>query len=128
METEQCEECFEEVFVKYTKDFFVPKLLLMDGHASHFTIKLIEIADSNNIHIICMPAHSTHLLEPLDVGVFKHFKASWRKTLQNYYFTNSGQSVSKSNIAEILKNCLGKDNPFSRAHAVGALKVPECFL
>ena len=66
-----------------------------------------------------MPAHSTHLLQPLDVGVFKHFKFSWRKTLQDYYFSNNAQAVSKNNVAELIKRCVNNNNPFSRAHAVG---------
>jgi hypothetical protein len=72
MEIEQFEEWFENVFIKFTKKIEGPKLLLLDGHASHFSLKIIEIADSNDVHIICMPAHSTHLLQPLVVGVIKH--------------------------------------------------------
>jgi hypothetical protein len=48
----------------------------MDGHGSHLTPKFDEICMANNIITICMPAHSSHLLQPLDVGCFgilKHF-------------------------------------------------------
>ena len=44
METEQFQEWFEMVFVKYTQSIEGPKLLLLDGHASHFSIKVTEIA------------------------------------------------------------------------------------
>ena len=52
-----------------------PIILTQDGHASHMSIPLIEVARANNVHILCLPVHTTHLLQPLDVGVFKSFKS-----------------------------------------------------
>ena len=59
-------------------DFFVenlppvwPVMLIEDGHASHISISVIEKARQSSIYILCLPAHTTHLLQPLDVGVFK---------------------------------------------------------
>ena len=53
-----------------------PVLLLKDGHASHTSI---ELAYTNNVHMLCLPAHTTHVLQPLDVGVFKSFKGHFSK-------------------------------------------------
>ena len=55
-----------------------PVLVIQDGHASHMTIKLIELACTNDIHILCLPAHTTHILQTLDVGMFKSFKAYYQ--------------------------------------------------
>ena len=44
-------------------------LLLQDGHSSHASIELIELAKANNIHLLCLLSHTTHTLQPLDVGV-----------------------------------------------------------
>ena len=52
-----------------------PVILIQHGHALHVSISLIEVARANDVHILCLPAHTTHLLQPLDVGVFKSFKA-----------------------------------------------------
>jgi hypothetical protein len=66
-----------ELFLEWFKFFLLnipptrPVLLIQDGHHSHVSIELIELAQSNNIHLLCLPAHTTHLLQPLDVGVFK---------------------------------------------------------
>ena len=51
-----------------------PVLLLKDGHASHTTIEVIELARANNVYILCLSAHTIHVLQPLDVGIFKSFK------------------------------------------------------
>jgi len=52
-----------------------PVLLTQDGHASHISIELKELAKANDVHLLCLPSHTTHILQPLDVGVFKSFKS-----------------------------------------------------
>ena len=42
-----------------------PVLLIEDGHASHISIEVIKLAQSNDIHLLCLPSHTTHLLQPL---------------------------------------------------------------
>jgi len=50
------------------------RLLLMDGHGSHLTQEFIEYADANKILLLCLPPHSTHALQPLDVTIFGPMK------------------------------------------------------
>ena len=38
-----------------------PVLLVQDGHSSHLSIDLIELAHANDIHLLCLPAHTTHI-------------------------------------------------------------------
>jgi hypothetical protein len=54
-----------------------PILLIYDGHGSHNTIELIKLARENNIVLFCLPPHTTHKLQPLDVGVFGPFQRAW---------------------------------------------------
>jgi len=54
------------------------RLLLLDGHVSHCTREFITFCDERNIILFCLPPHTTHLIQPLDVVVFqplKHFHA-----------------------------------------------------
>ena len=48
--------------------------LIIDGFGSHATIPFFELATANNIILFRLPAHSTHLTQPLDVGVFQPYK------------------------------------------------------
>lgn len=52
-------------------------MLLVDGHSSHVSIEFIDYACGNRIILVCLPSHTTHLLQPLDVGLFR--------PLQQYY-------------------------------------------
>ena len=54
-----------------------PILLVLDGHGSHETSEIIRLAEANNIIILCLPPHTTHKLQPLDVGVFGPFQRAW---------------------------------------------------
>ena len=46
------------------------RLLIVDGHDSHVTVEAIQFCVSHDIVLVCLPPHATHLLQPLDVGVF----------------------------------------------------------
>ena len=46
----------------------------MDGYGSHLTYKFWDFARSHKIVLFHLPAHSTHLTQPLDVGLFQPFK------------------------------------------------------
>jgi hypothetical protein len=46
------------------------RLLIMDGHSSHLTSKFLGFCHDYNILPLCLPPHTTHLLQPLDVGCF----------------------------------------------------------
>ena len=50
------------------------RLLVLDGHYSHATPKFDNFCKDRNIVTICMPPHSSHLLQPLDVGCFSVLK------------------------------------------------------
>ena len=56
-----------------------PILLIYDGHRSHKTIELREAADKAGIHLFCIPPHTFHRLQPLDVGVFGPLQRVWQK-------------------------------------------------
>lgn len=47
-----------------------PVLLIYDGHKSHVALSVIEWAKAHNI-ILVLPAHCSHILQPLDVGCFR---------------------------------------------------------
>lgn len=54
-----------------------PRLLIIDGYGSHLTFEFCSYALSREIYLICFPAHSKQLLQPLDDGLFS--------PLQHYY-------------------------------------------
>lgn len=56
-----------------------PIILLLDGHQSHVSDEMRDIAFKNNIFLICLPSKTTHKLQPLDRLVFAAIQAAWAK-------------------------------------------------
>ena len=79
-----------------------PVLLVQDGHSSHISISLIELARENDVHLLCLPAHTTHILQPLDVGVFKSFKSNFSKVCHRYLIERPGQVITSAAIASLV--------------------------
>jgi hypothetical protein len=57
----------QKLFVPNTKHWKRPLLLIFDGHYSHLSIKTVLLAIENDIHLLCLPSHSAHLLQPFDI-------------------------------------------------------------
>src|SRR5258705_7362303 len=76
-----CTEWFKKSFIPQTTAQNTsgkkPILLIYDGHGSHDTSALCHLAQDNNITLFCLPPHTTHKLQPLDVGVFGPFQRGW---------------------------------------------------
>ena len=70
-------------------------MLLVDGHTSHINVQTAEFFKDNDIHLYCLPSHSSHITQPLDVGFFKGLKDSWRKSCQQYISAHPGHFVTK---------------------------------
>lgn len=71
----------EATFINWMRTLFIPSLpaerpilLILDGHSSHISYEVRVLAIENQIHLLKLPAHTTHVLQPLDVGVFNHKK------------------------------------------------------
>ncbi|KAG5897656.1 hypothetical protein JTB14_024485 [Gonioctena quinquepunctata] len=91
---------FEQVFLAHCKDR--PAILIYDGHLSHVSQALIELAMSENIIILKLPPHTSALLQPLDVSVFKGVKSTWNLRLADWQRRHIGEKISKSVFANIL--------------------------
>lgn len=49
-----------------------PVILLFDGHGSHVkNLQVSRLARKNGVWLLCFPPHSTHKMQPLDVGFLR---------------------------------------------------------
>lgn len=72
-------QCFEPL--TKMKANGAPRLLVLDGHGSHITAAVIRFCMDHNILIVLLPPHSSHLTQPLDVGIFSPLKTAMSKKL-----------------------------------------------
>lgn len=90
-------------FLKLVADKPKPILLYLDNHGSHFDFKTFFEALKNDVHIVGIPPHASHVYQPLDVGVFKDLKIILRKILRKILRTNRLLNVTKEMFPGVLK-------------------------
>ncbi|KAJ3423709.1 jerky protein [Anaeramoeba flamelloides] len=93
-------------FNKYPKDKWA--LLVLDGHGSRADLRAIHLLQQHFIDYVVIPGHSSHILQPLDVGVFKYFKQELKK-----------QQRHKKNFYLVLDHCLNL--------ATSTMRIVEAF-
>jgi hypothetical protein len=71
-------------FIPYTNNRVMGRyrMLILDGHGSHLTAEFDRICTENKIIPICMPPHSSHLLQPLDVSCFAVLKRQYGQLVE----------------------------------------------
>lgn len=101
MDTETFTNYFERQFLKV-----IPKerpvVLIYDGHSSHTSLKLIETAMQEKVVILKLPPHTSHLLQPMDLSVFKSLKHKYDEKLIAWQRKNYGVKASKSVFSSLI--------------------------
>lgn len=92
----------DEIGFKWLEEFFDKKtrekarrqwrLLFVDGHGSHVTLKFLEWAQAHKILVAVYPPHSTHRLQPLDVGCFAPLATYYSQLLERQTRLSEGQT------------------------------------
>ena len=87
----------EQIFDRETKEKAGgrTRVLLLDGHSSHYTLEFIDYARANNIILLGYPAHCTHALQGLDVVCFAKMKEAWKREIVTFE-EEKMRKVSKS--------------------------------
>lgn len=76
------------------------RVLLMDGHSSHYTHELLVYARENNIIILGYPPHCTHALQGLDVVCFARMKEMWKQEIEAHELLHR-RGVAKADFASV---------------------------
>src|SRR5450432_4777986 len=91
----------QDIFEKHTahRTRGIYRLLILDGHGSHGTLEFDLFAKEHNIITLCMPPHSSHLLQPLDVGCFAVLKRLYGRQIEGL-MRNGVNHIDKQDFLE----------------------------
>ena len=76
-------------------------MLLIDDHASHITTQVIDYCISQKIILLCLSAHTTHLLQPLDVEVFAPLATAYKAHVQRVTRLEASYSIDKTDFLKL---------------------------
>lgn len=99
-----CLEWFKKTFIPQararTDTPGEPILLIFDGHGSHVTHELLRLAfETPDIHLYCLPPHTTHKLQPLDVGIFGPLQKAWSERCEEVV-GQTGEGIRREDVVK----------------------------
>lgn len=97
-------------------------LLLLDNHETHTTVKAINFCRKNGIVMLSIPTHTSHKIQPLDVGVYGHFKNYCASAFNDWMTINPGKPVTIYQIACLTKKAF--QLAFSQKNIVSLFEKP----
>jgi hypothetical protein len=111
-------------FNSYTKARCIGswRLLILDGHESHHSVEFLSLCKENRILALCMPAHASHILQPLDVGCFSPLKRAYGSqisSLMRIYINHVDKLSFLPAFKAAFKKAITKDNIQAGFRATG---------
>ena len=91
----------------------VYRMLVLDGHGSHRSPEFEGYCKDHNIIPLYLPAHSSHLTQPLDVGVFNVLKRAYGQKINDFiraHITNISKVDFFLAFAAAYKKSMTKEN------------------
>lgn len=101
----------EELFLEWLKHFSKhtkptsedPILLILDNHSSHKNYDVYNFCRENGIHIVSLPPHTSHRLQPLDVSFYGPLKTAFNRECGLFLkaHSNTQTKITQYDLAEI---------------------------
>jgi hypothetical protein len=81
----------------------------MDGHSTHSkNLEALNYAREHNIHLLQLPGHTTHRLQPLDVAFFKPLQSYCVHAQEKWLRANVGKTISEYHVASLFSEAYGR--------------------
>jgi hypothetical protein len=108
------------------------RLLILDGHESHKSLAFQDLCEENKIITLCMPPHTSHILQPLDVGCFAPLKRAYKEEIRDLADSHINHIDKKAFLAafqQVYEHAFSLSNIRSSFKATGLIPDnPEAVL
>lgn len=97
------------VFYPWVKESVgLPIILFVDGHVSHLSYQLSVFCANNGIILVALYPNATHILQPIDVAVFRTLKKGWREHVNQWKIQHYKPDMKKHDFAPVLQAALNE--------------------
>ncbi|XP_039295124.1 uncharacterized protein LOC120353868 isoform X1 [Nilaparvata lugens] len=113
-----CEAFFEfiaDIFHPWfvEKQITLPVILFIDGHASHLSFQTSKFCEENGIILVALLPNATHILQPMDVAVFRSLKEGWKNKVHKWRLENiikdGSHLLKKNDFAKLLQEVIDEN-------------------
>lgn len=98
-----------ELFLKWLL-FFVkhapkerPLVLVVDHHKTHVSREVVKFCRENQVEVVCLPAKTTHVLQPLDISVFDPLKTVFSRNAARLGLVRGDLVIGKKHFPAMLR-------------------------
>jgi hypothetical protein len=120
-----------EIGLEWFKQLFIPqtggnnlkgkyRLLIFDGHASHISSEVIRECVKHKVILLCLPPHTTHLLQPLDIGLFGPLSIYYKQEIR--IRSEYGYNLKVDQMDFLKAYFIARDKAFSKENIISAFK------
>lgn len=94
-----------------------PVLLILDNHASHISLAIYEYCKTYHIHMLSLPPHTSHRMQPLDVSFFGPFKAAYKRECDFFMKSHLAERITPYDVASLVKKAFSDVATMSKGEA-----------
>lgn len=87
------------------QEISLPVVLFLDGHSSHISLPLTTFCKEKGIVLVALLPNSTHVLQPLDVAVFRPVKGTWRDIVREFRVKHNYTKLKRTDFCREVQKC-----------------------
>ena len=76
-------------------------LLVFDGATSHISPRIVDVANSNDVILFCLPSNTTHELQPMDKCIFRSHEHFWDQEVLKFWCTHPDRIITKARLGHL---------------------------
>ena len=74
------------------------QLLILNSYESYCTSQFIDFYYKKGIILLCLPPHSIHLLQPLNISLFESLVKAYKKSVKNSSHSKGCYFINKQDF------------------------------
>lgn len=92
-------------------------LLILDNHASHISLSIYDYCKSNHIHMLSLPPHTSHKMQPLDVSFYGPLKAAYKKECDLFMKSHLAEKITPYDVASLVRKAFNRVASISKGES-----------
>lgn len=113
----------EDLFVhwlQHFKSFSRPSadnkiLLVLDNHESHISLTAYNFCKNNFIHVITLPPHTSHKMQPLDLTFHGPLKTAYNRECETHMVNNPGAKITSYDVVGLYTKAFNRTTNIEKA-------------
>uniref|UniRef100_A0A2A4K6U7 DDE-1 domain-containing protein n=1 Tax=Heliothis virescens TaxID=7102 RepID=A0A2A4K6U7_HELVI len=90
-------------------------LLILDNHESHISLAAYEFCKKNYIHVLTLPPHASHRMQPLDLTFHGPLKTAYNKECESFMVNKPGAKITTFDVVGLYTKAFNRTTNIEKA-------------